>query len=70
MDEERWVPVDAVASHLDVSRDTVYRWMRGKRLPAHRIGRVWRFKLSEIDEWVKDVDSAHPKSKRSGGERG
>jgi hypothetical protein len=23
-----------------------------KNLPAHRVGRLWKFKLSEIDDWV------------------
>ena len=53
MDGERWVTVDDVAAHLVVTRDTVYRWLDKKALPAHRVGRVWRFKLSEIDHWVR-----------------
>ena len=24
-----------------------------ERLPAHKIGRLWKFKLSEVDEWVR-----------------
>lgn len=53
MSEERWVTVDEVATHLGVTRDTVYRWMERKSLPAQRLGRVWRFKISEIDDWVR-----------------
>ena len=49
----RWVSVDEVAQHLGIARDTVYRWIEKKGLPAHRIGRLWKFQLSEIDEWVK-----------------
>ena len=52
MDQERWVSVDEVAAHLGVTRDTIYRWMERKSLPAHRLGRVWRYKLTELDEWV------------------
>lgn len=22
-------------------------------MPAHRVGRLWKFKLSEVDEWVR-----------------
>lgn len=51
--EERWVGVDDVAAHLGVAKDSVYRWIEGRRLPAHRVGRLFRFKLSEIDEWVR-----------------
>jgi excisionase family DNA binding protein len=40
------------ASHLGVSKDSVYRWTEQKGLPPNRVGRPWQFKLSEIDEWV------------------
>lgn len=50
---EPWVSVDEVATHLGVAKDSVYRWIEGRRLPAHRIGRLWKFKLSEVDEWVR-----------------
>jgi len=51
--EERWVGVEDVAAHLGVNKDSVYRWIEKMDLPAHRVGRLFRFKLSEIDEWVK-----------------
>lgn len=50
--------VDAVAEHLGVTRDSVYRWMTKKSLPAQKVGRVWRFQLSEIDDWVKSGRAA------------
>jgi excisionase family DNA binding protein len=50
---ERWASVDEVTAHLGVSRDTIYRWIEAKALPAHRIGRLWKFKLSEVDAWVR-----------------
>jgi excisionase family DNA binding protein len=50
---ERWVSVEDVAAHLGVARDSVYRWIEGRGLPAHRIGRLLKFKLSEVDAWVR-----------------
>ena len=50
---EPWVSVDEVARHLDVARDSVYRWIEARGLPAHKIGRLWKFRLSEVDEWVR-----------------
>ncbi len=44
--------VEEVAAHLGVVRDSVYRWVESKRLPARRIGRLLRFRLSEVDSWV------------------
>jgi excisionase family DNA binding protein len=53
MNAEPWVSVDQVSQHLGVAKDTVYRWRERKGLPAHRVGRLWKFKLSEVDEWVR-----------------
>jgi excisionase family DNA binding protein len=50
---EPWVSVDGVAKHLGVAKDSVYRWIEARSLPAHKIGRLWKFKLSEVDEWVR-----------------
>ena len=50
---ENWVSVDDVAKHLGVVKDSIYRWIENKGLPAHKIGRLWKFKLSEVDDWVR-----------------
>lgn len=50
---EPWVSVEQIAEHLGVRRDSIYRWIDTKGLPAHRIGRLWKFKVSEIDVWVR-----------------
>ena len=48
-----WVSADDIATHLGVAKDTVYRWIEERGLPAHRIGRLWKFKRSEADAWVR-----------------
>lgn len=53
MSTEPWVTAEHVAQHLGVAKDTVYRWRARKDLPAHRVGRLWKFQLSEVDEWVR-----------------
>jgi len=50
---ERWLSVDEIAAHLGVNPDTIYKWINRKRLPAHKLGRLWKFLASEVDEWVK-----------------
>lgn len=45
--------VDDVASHLGVAKESVYRWIESMRMPVHRIGKPRKFKLSEIDDWVR-----------------
>ncbi len=51
--EEGWVGIVEVATHLQVAKDSIYRWVDSKGFPAHRVGRLLRFRLSEVDEWVK-----------------
>ena len=55
---EPWVSVEDVASHVGVAKDTVYRWIDTRTLPAHRVGRLWKFKLSEVDDWVRAGNAA------------
>ncbi|WP_289022068.1 helix-turn-helix domain-containing protein [Desulfobacter postgatei] len=52
--EDRWLSVDEMAEYLGVRRDTIYRWINDKRMPAHKIGRLWKFKKDEVDTWVRD----------------
>ncbi|AUX40178.1 excisionase [Sorangium cellulosum] len=53
MTTERWASVEDVARHLGVAKDSVYRWIETRSLPAHKIRRLWKFQLSEVDEWVR-----------------
>lgn len=46
----RWISVKTNAEYLGVSQDTVYVWIRKRNMPAHRIGRLWKFKPEGIDE--------------------
>lgn len=52
--EEPWVGIDEVTKHMSVRRETIYRWIDRNDFPAHKAaGRLLRFKLSEIDDWVR-----------------
>jgi excisionase family DNA binding protein len=57
---EPWLSADDIASHLGVTKDTVYAWIVDKRVPAHKVGRHWKFQESEIDEWVRRGGTASP----------
>ena len=50
---EPWVKVEDLAEHLSVAKDTIYKWIASRNLPAHRVGRLWKFKISEVDEWIR-----------------
>lgn len=52
-DNEKWVDTKAVAEYLNINRQTVFAWIAQKNLPAVRAGKSWRFKLSEVDAWLR-----------------
>ena len=63
--EERWLSVDQIATHLGIGRDTVYKWILRKGMPAHKVGKLWKFRISEVDAWVQGgqaTDSNQPQN--------
>jgi excisionase family DNA binding protein len=51
--EDRYLSVDEIAEYLGIKKDTVYKWVAANRLPARKVGRLWKFKKTEVDEWIK-----------------
>lgn len=47
---------DEVLEMLDVSRPTLYRWMREGRIKGHKAGRQWRFELADIQRFLRGQD--------------
>jgi excisionase family DNA binding protein len=50
---ERWLSVLEISQYLGISKETVYRWLDSKKIPAHKIGKQWKFQVSEINSWIK-----------------
>ncbi len=65
--DDRWLSVDEICAHLGISRDTVYKWIDRKGMPAHRVGRLWKFKKAEVDEWVRSGGANKNRSDRGDG---
>ena len=56
---EKWINIDEAADYLGVKPGTIRDWIRkGNDIPAHKIGKQWKFKCSELDAWVKSGSSA------------
>lgn len=64
--EGRWLSVDEIGKYLGVSNDTIYRWIEKYAMPAHRMGRLWKFKKDAVDGWVKAGGATDQKGKDSG----
>ena len=58
--EDRWVSIEEAAVYLGVNKDSIRNWIKkqGSDIPAHKIGKQWKFKKSELDSWVKSGKSA------------
>ena len=51
--DDRWLSVDEIAAYLGIKRDTVYKWIREKNMPAQKVGRLWKFRKEEVDVWIR-----------------
>lgn len=56
---ERWQSLDEISKHLGVSKDTIRIWIKKETIPFHKIGRQYRFRISEVDAWVESGQSAN-----------
>jgi excisionase family DNA binding protein len=56
---ERWQSLEEISKHLGVSKDTIRIWIKKDTIPYHKIGRQYRFRISEVDAWVESGQSAN-----------
>lgn len=59
--EDRWLTVDDICKYLSITKDTVYKWIEQKGMPASKIGRKWLFRKEDIDDWVKSKSNSDEK---------
>ena len=57
--EDNYISIDEAAEYLGIKTVTLRNWIKKKAdLPEHRIGKLWKFKRSELDEWIASGKSA------------
>ena len=55
---DNWIGINEVAEYLGVTKETVRNLIKKTDIPACKIGKLWKFKRSELDSWVKSGKSA------------
>jgi len=56
---DSWISIDAAADYLGVKPVTLRTWIKRKSgIPAHKVGKQWKFKYADLDAWVKSGKSA------------
>jgi excisionase family DNA binding protein len=55
---ENYISIEDAAMFLNIKSVTLRKWIKDKNIPAHKIGKQWKFKRSELEEWVKSGKSA------------
>ncbi|MDZ8118009.1 PTS sugar transporter subunit IIA [Pontiella agarivorans] len=58
--------IEEVAEYLRVSERTVYDWAQKGDLPGGKLGTTWRFKRSDVENWVNSRISQQTPSKKKG----
>ena len=55
---ENYISIEDAALFLNIKPVTLRKWIKDKNVPAHKIGKHWKFRRSELEEWVKSGKSA------------
>lgn len=55
---DRWLSVQEIAQYLGISKETIYRWVESGKIPAHKIGKQWKFQVSEVNSWIKSGEAS------------
>ena len=57
--DDNYIGIDEAAEYLGIKPVTLRKWLKQKPdLPRHQIGKLWKFKRSELDAWVNSGKSA------------
>ena len=58
-ENERWLSLDEISKHIGVSKDTIRAWIKKETIPYHKIGRQYKFRLTEVNAWIESGESAN-----------
>lgn len=49
---DNYISIDEAAQYLGIKPVTLRNWIKKTDIPTRKIGKQWKFKRSELDEWV------------------
>ena len=62
--DDRWLSMDEICQYLGVTDDTIHNWIRTKDMPAVKLGRRWKFKKNQVDDWVESNNAHYQKQQK------
>jgi len=67
---ETYLSIEGLAKYLEVSEKTVRKWVLNNEIPYHKIIKIVRFRISEIEGWINAGGKYNPAndSEAQGGE--
>ena len=51
---EKYLTIEDLANYLKLAEQTIRRWVLNREIPYHKIKKVIRFRVSEIEKWIDD----------------
>jgi len=52
--EKRYLGIEELSQYLGLTKGTLYVWVCQRRLPYLKIGKLLKFDIIEIEQWLKD----------------
>ena len=53
--------IDELSAYLKIPKSSLYKLVRGGKVPGQKIGRHWRFHREAIDQWLKEAPNGSVK---------
>ena len=50
--DDRWLSMKEICAYLGVSHDTISRWIANYNMPSMKMGKCWKFKKDQIEDWL------------------
>lgn len=51
--EKRYLSIKDISEYLGLSKATLYLWVEERKVPCHKIGKVIRFDINEVNKWME-----------------